>query len=389
MQILASRGFPALWIVCVVAVTAFALVRGHRSTTDLPVCKKPASQSWCDPNSCGTNSPVVNGFPLNGLRPDGECNDEGVQLVPGSLRGGVRGSCAGATIDLERNTLVGRDRDGVLRCAGDDVVGASFEVRSWTRQTARIRIAGLRDHVQGNDPVNQEVRKVYQLVRDDAAPGAPALCDRAGAAALRTSLGLTPVSGGDPAGPALGRDLVFPIDSEMYDVLGQPIAIKHSWRLARREWMNLACQGSALAERSLHRLSTDNVDRSRAALKMLTANYCGTRQLTVSGVMLGWDFGSPDFVEAHWSASGATCLSKPRLLYRGLGGPAANFASLPEALRKICDGQVCPTVDAWLAAARTCRRGSQGWTLPECPERCTGSGCASELITSFVMPPPS
>lgn len=388
MQMPASRVFPALLLVCAIVATGLVMVVGGRhAASELPVCKKPASHGWCDPNSCGTNSPVVNGFPLNGLRPDGECNDEGVQLVPGSLRGGAAGRCEGATLELERNTLVGRDRDGVLRCEGDELVGASFEVRSWTRQTARIRIAGLRDHVQGDDPVNHEIRKAYQLVRD-AAPAGPALCGAAGAAALRASLGLTPVTGADPAPPGPGRELVIPIESEMYDVLGQPIAIKRSWQLQRREWLNLACMGSALAERSLHRLLGDNVDRSRAALMMLTANYCGTRQLTVPGVMLGWDFGAAELVEAHWSAGRATCLSKPRLLYRGPGDPAANFASLPDALRKICDGAVCPTVDAWLDAARTCKRGSQRWTLPACPDRCADGDCASELITSFVMPPP-
>src|SRR5687767_13755419 len=60
----------------------------------------------CPPSSCGHNSPVINAFPINGFRPDGECSPEDVQLVPQSMKDG--GGCAGATLDFDGNDLIAR-----------------------------------------------------------------------------------------------------------------------------------------------------------------------------------------------------------------------------------------------------------------------------------------
>src|SRR5690242_6906451 len=59
------------------------------------LCKRPVFPGEtgvgdCTASDCGANSPIVNGFPVNGFSKDatGACNQLGVQLIPHSLEGG-------------------------------------------------------------------------------------------------------------------------------------------------------------------------------------------------------------------------------------------------------------------------------------------------------------
>src|SRR5678816_1828208 len=74
----------------------------HHDPSDVPVCLDPSRLfvETCNPYQCGTNSPSMNAFPINGLRPDGECNFDGIQLIPGSMLGGKQNKCKGATLDF-------------------------------------------------------------------------------------------------------------------------------------------------------------------------------------------------------------------------------------------------------------------------------------------------
>ncbi|HEX7841086.1 MAG TPA: hypothetical protein VF469_26595, partial [Kofleriaceae bacterium] len=113
----------------------------------------------------------MNAFPINGLRPDGECNFDGIQLMPGSMRDGKQNRCQGATLDFEDEKLIGRARNGAVACSGDELEGASFVVRSWKNASVRIRV----DQVSTYAADNKETRTAYRLVEDaperDAAAG--------------------------------------------------------------------------------------------------------------------------------------------------------------------------------------------------------------------------
>lgn len=396
-----TKVYPVALIPLVIATIVAWVYCKHPPRPEVAACEEPDREHECDSYSCGTNSPTINGFPLNGLRPDGECNKEGVQLVPGSMMGGDANSCAGLTLDLNAidrtaddhgmngNVLVGRDRNGIIKCEGKQLLGASFEVRSWqsvssdnhNKKSVRIRITDITDYTNNE---NGEIRTAYRLVRDVPSSEPKTLCSAAGALDLRDALGLKKIDGlATTLRP--GEDVVIPIDSEMYDVLGKPFEIDFSWRLRRREWMNLACVDDALAKRSLYRLHTDNLGRSRAALRMLTANYCGHKPMTMRGVHVAWGCGQPD-LEARWTQVGASCLSKPRVLYKDEANPSKVPADLPDSLKKICNGKECDSIAAWTEAARICKRGATTYTLQPCPEG-SDTDCERDSLTSFVVPP--
>src|SRR5687767_785502 len=104
-----------------IAVAVLALGCGKKSDKekpqDKPITKPdpPTLKKCIDPGSghcnyvaCGGNSMQINAFPVNGIRPDGECNLDQIQLVPGTMEGGVGDKCKGGTLDIEGNALVGR-----------------------------------------------------------------------------------------------------------------------------------------------------------------------------------------------------------------------------------------------------------------------------------------
>lgn len=404
-----TRSYPLVLIsvaAATVAIWAYCRPRPEPQPEPQPdplvdECTKPDNTGQCDTHGCGTNSPVVNGFPINGLRGDGQCNEEGVRLVPRSMQGGVDNACAGLTLGVENNKLVGRKANGLVgRCQGDKLAGASFEVRSWapadspTKKSVRILV---KDIVPYTDNVNGEIRTGYRLVQDVPKDKQKTLCGPDGAQALRSDLGLDSVNGLVPsrgnrravrhADMGVNDDVVIPVWSEMYESLGRPIEIGPKWRLQEREWLNLACVDDALAKRSLYRLYTDNFERSRAAIRMLTANYCGNRPMTVRGVEIDWDPPDPDQLESLWSSERATCLSKPRVLYKDEANPSKVPADLPDPLRKICNNAECQSIETWTAAAKICKNGSEEITLPSC-ERCEGQPCRRGPLASFVVLPP-
>ena len=94
-----------------------------------------------------------------------------------------------------------------------------------------------------------------------------------------------------------------------------------------RGWINIACQGTALAKMFLNRhtevsqrVATTRAER-QAVLKMLTGDVCGDgTAFTVAGQPLLWKdqknvttfMAAPASIEAVWSDTGAVCLNEPR-----------------------------------------------------------------------------
>src|SRR5262249_7366396 len=90
----------------------------------------------CGPNGCGSNSPMVNAFPYNGLHPGGYTNSDGVRLVLGSLARADsecdRHNTDALDLDIERTngySFVATAHNGsAVRCRGAELVGATFAI---------------------------------------------------------------------------------------------------------------------------------------------------------------------------------------------------------------------------------------------------------------------
>jgi len=388
MQMLLPRLSVALLSIATITAIGWACCKPPPPAA-LPVCTDPDVDRFCDNGVCGPNSPTVNGFPINGVRPNGQCNTDGVQLIPGSLIGGQGNLCTGASLDLDTDHLVGLNADGAIQCKGEQLKGASFEVRSWVDQdkshkkSQRIVIQDVALY----KPEQGEARTGYRLVADK--PGAlESLCTSRASVDFRESLGLRPVAPLDPS-PVVKQDVIIPVSSELYDVFGQPIEAKDS-PPPGRPWLHFACVHDALAKRSLYGLHTDSVERDRAALKMLTANYCGGKPFTVRGVKVEWNSGEQKDIEARWTSQGATCLTKLRVLYRNEPDPKEIPSDLPPQLTKICGDKghdACHDLAAWKAAAHVCHIGSQTRRLALCASGVHDNEPFATYVTPNSGPP--
>lgn len=347
-----------IWSVCTMIWGVAACVYKSSPPLDsLPALCEPPTRDGCSTYQCGPNSPFVNGFPINGLRPNGECNAQGIQLLPGSMAGGAGNKCAGATLDFDDqdNTLIGRRGKDIV-CSGEDLENASFVVRSWRNQSQTIHVRSVAMYMDSTG----EFRKAYHIVGSGAS-----LCLKEHSKKLLEQLQVDRSYSAD-SDPVARDQFVVPIRSELYNIHGAAYDINPDWRLQEREWLHLACVGDALAKRSFYDLQTDNLSRSRAALRMLTANYCGKMPITTRGIEINWGFQRTDLgcsVEAGWTEDGASCITRPRILYRDLQNPSVP-GNLPERLTKLCPN--CDVI-AWEKAIRTCAQNDVRPTCAPCP----------------------
>lgn len=119
------------------------------------------------------------------------------------------------------------------------------------------------------------------------------------------------------------------LSGERYDWPGKSVIASGA---QGRDWFNIACVGNGLYKTKLMGYDpepptaspyTTTADERQAALKMITADYCGTgTSFTASGTALQWrnadnwsynSVGSGAALEALWDADGALCLNEPRL----------------------------------------------------------------------------
>ncbi|HEX3478798.1 MAG TPA: ADYC domain-containing protein [Kofleriaceae bacterium] len=317
-----------------------------------PACTAPehhanAPDLTCTSGTCGTNSPIVNNFPINGLskRADGACNASGVQLLAHSLEGGGCGKAADLELDPGGTRLIGM-RNGQVVCTGEQLAGATFLVRSFASSALAFTIASVRPII------TLDGRAQYEGYRIESG-GVPA-CDSAAALSIRRKLGLVdteapvgalPKPVGDPSGPP--DDLVIAVDGPLYDRADKLIPGSQD------RWFNLACARDSLAKRSLYGLYTPGDDATNeTALHMLTANYCG-KPYTVPGVELEWEAHSIPKLrqeEALWHGGKAICIDTPRLMTLAAGNNPIAPADLPAQLQpRGCAGQNCDA-DRWTQA---------------------------------------
>jgi hypothetical protein len=290
----------------------------------LPDCAPPPGE--CHSAACGGNSPQRNAFPVNGIRTNGDCNPDGVQLLA-DLIDGV-GDCKNAKLDMRDGKLVGR-KGKKVECEGTELQGASFEVRNSNKDKAAIKIVQVTTYKSDNG----EEREAY-LLESVKTPGT-GLCRWQASNDFRVNeLKLKPIKYLDELDEPK-HNLVIALRSELYYQDGNPVEPKDKWQSHEREWINLACVDDALAKRSLYDLNnSESLSRGRKALRMLTADYCGGEPATTRGIEIAWTPGK--LWESRWTESGAACLTAPRLLHTKGETPALPDY-IPKHLKDQCE----------------------------------------------------
>ena len=365
----------------------------------LKPCEEP-KEPFCPRTACGANSPTVNTFPTNGVRSDGECNNDGVQLMPAMVTGGPNGKCNGTTLTMRNNQLVTiNPKDNSESCTGEDLKNASFVLRSWTKKdgkynTLTVKIADVVP-AYAADGI-QHPRMAYRMTDDKGV----SLCTAKGSTEARDKqLGLGPLT--NLTDPTPGRDLVIPVRSELYDRDGHAVPLSTKWKSIDLEWLNFACVDDALAKRSLYNLHSDDAATGRAALMMFIANYCGDFHATARGREIRWEIASDatsaprgtSILEAKWGPHGALCMSAPRELYQDGATPTVPHDPQADLLKmkELCPG--CTTPEAWANEMRRCQtmkykqeqqQQQQQQILP-C-EKCDTAECKGVVLRSYVAP---
>lgn len=339
---------------------------------DPPPCHDPGPgphTEGCPSGTCGGNSPAVNTFPINGVRKNGQCNREGVQLMPGTLRGGGCGQAASLIYDEKNNVLLGVNADSTEACREQAMVGATFDIRSFNGSTLTITISDSRmlEHPY-------EAHRGYKLE-----VGGHSLCESGASSDARTALGLTPYPPVGAIGPLdPDSDLIIPLEGEMWAASEQLADIWYAEvdrdKLLTGRWTHFACVEDALAKRTLFNLNpTGNPAKAHAALHMITANYCGIHAYTMRGIKIAWEEDVPNQwgQEAAWDENRALCLDKPRLLWQSDHASVPSGPDVPKP--PTCMSGPC-TVDQWLAGVRA-----------ECglPDTCNAQG----VLQSYAPKP--
>jgi hypothetical protein len=305
----------------------------------------------------GGNSPYTNIFPINGVSADGNgaCNADGIQVMPGSLEGCPEPH-SDLVLDDTGTRLIGK-KHGRITCEGERLEHATFQVRSPTHGVT-LQISRFR---QFNDDGPYHLRhEGYQITHDGNQ-----LCDLEKARGALKSLGFNEppehyaphVPHGYHPGP--NDDLVVAMPGPVFNVnTAEPI--KHP---DPANFFNLACVGDALAKASFYKLTGDARD-TKAALRMITANYCG-RRMTVRGMHIEWQSFPPKplestELEAEWDQDGkAICIGTPRLMDLRVDpgdGMLAPQELSPELQPKGCESKASPSgkcdKDCWILHLR-------------------------------------
>jgi hypothetical protein len=339
---------------------------------DLPQCAEPSDEA-CSYAHCGGNSGLINAFPLNGFRPNGDCNYDQVQLVPGSMKGGKDDKCDGLTLDVDGDKLVGRKGSEV--CKDDELEGASFKIRT-TVGTEKITITRVKEYTAPNNKKFPAYEMDWKENNDKWG-----LCSKEGQR-LRKKLGVSKMRWtADLSGP--DDQLVIVVTSELYDETGKAVDTPLSgWQDPSLMWNHLACVDDALAKRTIyghHKPKDPAYDR--AALRMWTADYCGGRPFTLRGKMIDWGNDQNLPMEAQWNEKGATCLTKPRIIFEN--GQEVAPSKTSKLLDQFCKDSKkdCKLVQTWIDEARHCENLNNAYgrveTIPPCGP-CVAPNCILE-----------
>ncbi len=278
------------------------------NAADLPGVGVDSQASTCPPWQCGTNSAEINDLPIGELHAypgqnTGLVNAWNAQLVDfRTMRGNDY------VIRFDEGNLYASNGQETL--TGDDLVGTALVIRDTTTDT----------------DIEVQIHKYEQV---PSWTTEPFMVDRYIFATYNEELGFfTPAC--TDADESLGESAwAVLIGGERYSWEDKTVAASGE---DARGWFNIACYGNSLYKMKL--MGYDPVpdrenphqtvpEQRQAALKMLTADYCGTgTSFTETGTPLywrnsaGWSENSvpPEVsLEAYWTADGALCLDTPRL----------------------------------------------------------------------------
>lgn len=285
--------------------------------------------SRCDKDFCGGNSPVISIYRSFSFRTDRQPNAEGLRIV-GFSKDNVFYDLA-----VRNSAIVGLDAGGTPKLQGYELQGAKIWVTGPNNDQFAISIEGwgrMQDVVSTNEVDTYILHwdTADQNLIPDTVPagGYPP----EGMPALRGApQAVCPVP---PTNVGHGRDWDESISMDPYQSLvfeGDVIdpATRTVLPTPDDNQFNIACAAHTLAKLRLTRNTIHTAGswrRPQAALKMLSADYCGTGEaFTQAGEPIVWmDRGGmtqfwapPKDLEARWDETGATCLNTPRLVKRG------------------------------------------------------------------------
>lgn len=299
----------------------------------------------CPTWGCGSNTPRVNHYPVEALHLEGVPNDEGFSIVP-ILHAPPGGVPQQLMFNVKDGEIIGKDPASGHEVTGMALQGSWFELRQtlpdgekreWQVHITRVAKVPLWP-VRGDSDVNHyEYVTAYELTLsgDDIEVTHyidSKLCPEARAWGWDEYKGPDKIAENGVLYRPLAWDeegrYALIVKGETYSGLAAKVD-KHDDDGA--PWFNIACAGTALSKMKLmgydpeeQRFPTTPQQR-QAALKMITARYCGDPSFTHDGQPLIWQNAMQWFrpvdrigaehlgdVEALWDENGATCLTQPR-----------------------------------------------------------------------------
>lgn len=330
---------PAAAVLVCLAATACALDAGDDSEAaasdrDLVTSTETQLLETCPNWACGQNGPKLNNRYFHELAEDGTKNAEGF-IAAGLWKNNVE-----YTLRVVGSRIFGT-RPGAPTLSGAALTNAFFLVGHESGYVVRVYIKQVTSVPLWGGPFKDQEVEAYRLMW--TAPWDP---ERS------TNLCSEPPIG-KPMGPdqlGLPGEFTVIFENNRYDAVTKRLVP------GDRNWYNLGCAGHVLSKLFLtgHTAVTGSASaaQQQAALKMLTADYCGDgTSFTVGGEPLYWKtsngympyYGTPTTLESRWNEHGPVCLDYPRLKSTKSVLAQQLFPSIWRAIETRCPAHVPPS----------------------------------------------
>jgi hypothetical protein len=279
----------------------------------------------CPNWACAQNGPTLNNRDFHELAENGESNLEGFHL--GTMA--KNGVTYAARVSGHRLYGLAANSSTI---SGAALVGASFTVLDAANHAIRIHINGVAVFPMWGGPHTGAAVESYRLEWIDDTKVVRNLCANP-----------PPDKPQSPELLGMRGEYTLMFEGNRYDAKRKLVLP------GDRNWFNLACAGHALSKLFLTGHASGSgfatTDEQQAALKNITADYCGDgTSFTVGGEPLFWKtantymkyYAPPTTLEARWDAKGATCLGQPRLRTSKNPIAAAVFPDINAAIDAQC-----------------------------------------------------